>query len=129
MIHLLRMADLIEACGAAKQGDDLFLFTMPADVQNGVMIRGPLTGDPIDPEQPDFYSSEFLVIVRGGDGEAAGATALEISKALTIRRKQSGAIWITECRPRTRPIAYPRNDAGTVEWGIPFVISWGQKPD
>jgi len=129
VIHLMRIAELIEATGVAAAGDDLFMFTLPADVQNGIMIRGPLTGDPINPEQPDFYSSEFLVVVRGGDGRAAFEKCKTISSALTIGREQSGEIWITDCRPRTRPIAYPRSDAGTVEWGIPFIISWGQKPD
>jgi hypothetical protein len=127
VIHLMQIARKIEEIGVAAIGDDLFLFTMPADVQNAVMVRSPLTGDPIDPEQPNVYSSEFLIVVRHSDEEAAFAKCQKISEALTIDRKMLGEIWVTQCRPRTRPIPYPRNEGGTVEWGIPFVISWGEQ--
>lgn len=126
MKHLLALTAHLGELGVAKAGHDLFLFTMPADVQDAVMIRPPLTGDPIDPEQSNVYTSEFLVVVRHADEEAASAKCESISAAFTLNARDVGDIWVVQCRPRTRPIPYPRNEGGTVEWGIPFNITWAE---
>jgi hypothetical protein len=120
------MQDLIDAAGIAKIGVDLYLLTMPADVQDGVMIRPPLTGDAIDCEQPGFYKSEFLIIVRHDDVEIAEAKCQQISELLTFYRRTIDNVFYTQVYPRTKPIPYPRSGAGTIEWGIPFEIAWGE---
>lgn len=123
--------DIIEAklsaANLATPGVNLFRQTLPAALNNGIMLRAPLEGIHVDMYLPGYYKPQLQVIVRHTDPVAGGLLAKKIQKALTTTNVERypptadrGQVQISLFYPRTLPIEYPLLDGKTREWSLNF---------
>lgn len=124
MKHLYYAAELIQAAGLATEGVDLFVGTIPADVKEGVMLRDPLVGAPLDDAMKGFTSLEFQVVIRSADPDAAYNKGLEISKALKVNYVARPDIYVRSMRATTLPVNYPKGDADEIETSLRVSVSF-----
>lgn len=127
MKHLLAMASIIEAANLATAGEDLFIGTIPADVNSGVMLRDPLNGAEIDDGMKDFFSLEVSVIVRDPDVQRGYERAEALQEALTQNDWENDEIHVTWLKPCHLPVSYPRGDADLMETAFKVRIGFGIK--
>ncbi|RWB95534.1 MAG: hypothetical protein EOQ56_27680 [Mesorhizobium sp.] len=117
----------ITDAGLAVENENLFLNTIPAEVNLAVMLKAPLTGVVIDPYLPGYYKPSIQAIVRHTDPVEGEAMASQLSRTLTIAGPEfypangsRGAVKLSLFYPRTLPIMYPRQDGNSFEWSINF---------
>lgn len=119
----------LEDKGIATMGDDLFRNEMSSDVNEGVLLKTPLTGVPIDHYLPGFYRGRLQVIVRARTNEVGQGWADEILAALTIKQDTEfndpdtgdKVMLVHHILPETLPIRYPRSDSNHIEWSLNFL--------
>lgn len=119
--------ELIEAY-LQEQGvsDPIYLFAMPDGIQQGVLLKLPLNGVPVDHELPGYYRGDLQIICRATNHAAGSALAAQVMAAATIRQTldlvgDDQTLRINFCRPHSLPIRYPRSDdAVIIEWSINF---------
>ena len=124
MKSLIAIATLLEEANIATKGIDLFIGTIPADVDRGIMLRDPLAG--VDIDMDGFYSTGFHVIVRDPDVMAGYAKAEQIQAYLSgLGVTKVGDVTISWLIPETLPISYPRGDADDIETSFRMRIGFG----
>lgn len=121
------LATILEDAGLGVIGETIFIHHMPDACAEGVLIRLPLIGIPIDHELPGYIKGRVQVIVRATAQSAGDALASEVMKALTIYATEyldpeTGvfAMKINYLRADTLPIVYPRSVGNLKEWSINF---------
>jgi len=123
------LADDIANAGLAAPGETLFIHHMPADVNEGVLIRAPLDGVKVQYDLPGYYKTKIQVIVRARSTKAGDDLAKQISGLLTIGQRTINASALVDSefelhfnfmRPNSWPIIYPRSDGNALEWSINF---------
>jgi hypothetical protein len=119
--------DKIENAGLAVSGRDMFRFTMPADIDVGVMLKSPLTGIAIDPYIPGYYQPVLQVIVRHTDPVIGEQLAYAVMDTLTVEKdevfaanSERGQARIIRFYPRDLPIRFPRLEGKGIEWSLNF---------
>lgn len=117
---------ILEDAGLGTAGKDIFLFELPADVPEGILIRLPLTGVKVHHEIPGYHTTEIQVIVRSQKQSVGHAKADRVMAALTsyhriVTDPETGEeIEVKQMLPETLPIRYPRSDGNGIEWSINF---------
>lgn len=124
MKHLYYAAELIEAAELGETGVDLFVGTIPADVHEGVMLRDPLVGAPLDPGLDGFTQLEFQVVVRSADPGAAYEKARAISNVLKAYQVSRPDLFILKMAPCTLPVTYPKGDADELETSVRILCAF-----
>ena len=64
-MNLMPLITLLQTSGLGVPGQTIFLNMMPAEADSAILLRNPLSGTKIDYELPDYYRSQFQLIVRG----------------------------------------------------------------
>jgi len=121
-MKLLPLANLLEAYGLGVKADTLFLDMMPAEAEQAILLRNPLTGTPINHELPGFFQTHFQVIVRTPAREYDSGSALMdgVVKALSLENEQVENHMFNYCRPRTEPIVFPLSVGNLLEFTVTF---------
>lgn len=125
---LLLAAQMIEEAGLGEQGVDLYIQTLPPDVQHGTMLKLPLAPTDVDDGTEGFYTFDFQVIVRDVDPEAGYNRCDAISKALRLARYRTSDLTISWMRRKTLPTSYPRGDADDIESSCRITVGYGEEP-
>lgn len=121
-MKLMPLANLLEAAALGVKGDTLFLDMMPAEAEQAILLRNPLTGTKINHELPGFFQTDFQVIVRTpaslyDEGEALIG---QVVAALTLAEAQVEDHHFNYCRPRTEPVAFPLSKGNLLEFNVTF---------
>ena len=121
-MKLMPLANLLEAAALGVKGDTLFLDMMPAEAEQAILLRNPLTGTKINHELPGFFQTEFQVIVRSPAGLYDNGEALieKVVAALTLSFTQVEDHRFNYCRPRTEPVAFPLSKGNLLEFNVMF---------
>lgn len=121
-MKLMPLANLLEAYGLGVKAETLFLDMLPAEAEQAILLRNPLSGTPINHELPGYFETEFHVIVRTPAREyQAGSDLIDgVVKALTMANEQVEDHWFNYCRPRTEPIVFPLSDGNLLEFTVTF---------
>ena len=125
-----RLAD----AGLGVVGETIFIHHMPADVAEGILLRGPLTGIPFDHYLPGLHKTQFQIVVRSaahatGDAKARGVIAALSTKTgfdLVDLVTGAPAMLVHNLLPETLPIVFPRLEGNGIEWSIHFDIRYVQ---
>lgn len=125
-MNLMPLLDLLDNAGIGSQGTSLFLNMMPLETTQGVLLRPPLTGTPINYELPGFYKTRFQAIVRASKFEAGQDLAAQVAAALTLVETQVETLYIRYCRPTAKPVSFPLSNGSMVEWNIPFEVCYNE---
>ena len=98
---------------------------MPESCTEGVLLKTPMQGIPINHYIPDFYRARFQVIYRSKDHGTGDAAAIAICNALTLTNRtfyQSDGVTILfrilQCYPTELPVVYPRSAGNVYEWAV-----------
>lgn len=125
----------IKDAGLAVENENLFLNTIPAEVNFAIMLKAPLTGVVIDPYLPGYHKPIIQAIVRHTNPVEGEAIANQLSAALTIAAPEHypanggrGSVMLSLFYARTLPIMYPRQDGNTFEWSINFNTAFAISP-
>lgn len=134
MIYDILEQKIITA-GLAVAGESLFRDFMPAECSQGVLIRSPLTGVPIDPHIEGWHKVNMQVIIRHPDPVAGVTLANDVIRCLVVEKPETypasperGPAHISMFYPRQLPIQFPLLEGNAIEWSINFFAAFGFKP-
>lgn len=115
------VAEYIEDEGIAFAGTDLFAYHMPEDVEEGVLLLPPLTGEKIDYELPDYRTSSFQIIVRHKSHAKGVALAEMIMSLLTLSNSTVlNGLSVKYMRPRHEPVVFPSSKGDYLEISVNY---------
>lgn len=127
MYNIETIADLIEGANLGTKGVDIFLYSAPADMKNGMIIFP--SNDPpiIDPYLPEWRKGKFQIIVRNPKYEDGITLSKSISDFLTIFNEDTPNINIRYIRPLYEVRVYRRSDSGLIEFSVNYEIRYTEK--
>lgn len=104
---------------------DIFVHRMSEECAEGILLRNPLDGVPIDQNLPGYHKSGLQAIVRGKVQSAGDIKSKAVVHALTMYRRnfyENGnlAMEVKQLYPTKLPIVYMRSDGRTIEWSLNF---------
>lgn len=117
-MNLMPMIDLLQAKGLGAKGTDLFLNMMPSTVNRAAMLREPLTGTEINYELPEYFKTDFQVIVRSPDFEDGKRLIDDVVAALTLEEEVVEDMYFRYCRPKAQPVSFPISDGALIEYTV-----------
>lgn len=126
-MRLMPMLERLQMAGLGAMGTDLFLNMMPGTVTRAVMLREPLTGTEINHELPEYYKTEFQVIVRSPDYEDGLARITEAVKAMTVEEEVVDDMYFRYCRPKAKPVAFPISDGSLIEYTVKMCACFNEE--
>lgn len=124
------LAQLLQDAGLGTIGEDIYVHSMPAEVKQGILLKDPLSGTPVDPGLPGYYRSRLQAIVRAGTHAEGKTKSDAVGKALEMGKRifndadgklqmQVNYIYLAQL-----PIVYPWTPANVLEWSLNFVTSY-----
>lgn len=123
MTYLLDIATYLEEQGqgyATGRDKDIFVYSLPETVKSAILLKDAALGTMIDHELPEYFDTDFQVIIRA-TGYAEGEEKAEaISTTLTILNQTIGSLNVNFIRPRHVPIVFPVSEGDYLEWLIIF---------
>ncbi len=123
-MNLVPLGLRLEANGAGKIRESIFINMIPIRVNNGILLRNPLVGTAIDYEMKGYYRTEFQVIVRAANYESGESLMQKVFQILTLEETQVGDMHIKHCYPRFEPVVYPISDGNLLEFSTDFNIAF-----
>ena len=123
MTYLLDIATYLEDQGhgyAEGRDKDIFVFSMPEMLVEGILLKDAPLGTPIDHELPGYFPTEFQVIVRAREYAEGEEKAEAISSTLTVLNQTIGSLNVNYIRPRHVPIVFPVSEGDYLEWLVMF---------
>lgn len=121
-MNLRPLANILVAQNIGVLGETIFFNMMPADAENAILLRNPLSGTKINYELRGFYKTEFQLIVRGHSYQDTEAKINQIIAALTMNSRQVEDHFFNYCRPRTEPVAFPLSNGNLLEFNVQFDV-------
>lgn len=121
---------LIENNLATAQGVDIFQHHIPDTVAQGLLLKLPMDGIPINHYMIGFFKGRFQVIQRSKNHAFGDTQSLLINSALTFYEREftddTGAMLmrVLNCYPSTLPIVYPRTKGNEYEWSCNFICHY-----
>ena len=119
-MNLMPIANRIHATSLGTKGVDLFIRMMPAEAANAILLRDPLSGTKINHELPNYFHTEFQLIVRATGYEAGQTTSDAVIALLTFGELTLETQAFKYCRPRTLASAFPLSKGNLVEYSVMF---------
>lgn len=120
---------ILEAAGVGVPGENLFSHQIPATMKEGIMIKLPLDGTPVNNYLPGFFKSTFQVIVRATTNAEGELKCREVIDALVSQQGRDFydapgklAMRIELLVLDRLPIRYPRQDSNAIEWSVNFNV-------
>lgn len=113
-MNLEGVVQILQGAKVATPGKDLFISFMPTDSE-GILLRDPFGGTPINHELPGYRATSFMLIVRKGNYQDARAVMQMATDALTLNSTIAGGMQINYMRARHEPTAYQPSPGGNVE--------------
>ena len=126
-MKLMPLLELLQMNGLGAAGTDLFLNMMPSTVTRATMLREPLTGTEINYELPEYYETEFQVIVRSPDYEDGLRLINDVVKAMTLEEEWVEDMYFRYCRPKAKPVAFPISDGALIEYTVKMCACFNEE--
>lgn len=122
-MNLMPFADLLEIANLGVKGQSIFLNMMPAEAESAILLRGPLSGTPINYELTNYFRTEIQVIVRSNSYPDGEALIGQVMGALTLQEVAvDTACYVKQCRPRAEAAAFPLSRGNLIEFNVMFDI-------
>lgn len=119
-MKLEAVGEILHDEGIAIAGSTLYIYNMPENMQNGVLlIDDPDTPTECDEYIPKLKKSDFRAIVRAGDYETGMALAYQVRNALDkYNYTAANGLKLLRLKPTYDPIAYPVSESDVVEVSV-----------
>lgn len=126
------LANQLASQGVGIIGKTIFAHYMPAECEQGVLIKLPIGGIEHDNYMPGFYKSRIQAIVRAQSESKGEKLSDKVIQALVHKQTkdyfdQPGskfAMRINYLLQDQLPIRYPRLDGNGIEWSLNFLTSF-----
>jgi hypothetical protein len=118
-MNLRPIVTMLEDAGLGAAGRTIFVNMMPAECEDGILVRQYFGGTKIDHELPGYRKTTFMLICRSKDYERAETLIEQAVTALTIKEEteRDGIVW-KFMRPDTEPFVYPLSVGGLLEFQV-----------
>ena len=126
-MKLMPLLELLQMNGLGAAGTDLFLNMMPSTVTRATMLRESLTGTEINYELPEYYKTEFQVIVRSPDYEDGLRLINDVVKAMTLEEEVVEDMYFRYCRPKAQPVSFPISDGALIEYTVKMCACFNEE--
>lgn len=123
-MNLLPLVEKLELAGLGIQAKTLFVNQLPIECVEGVMLRGLLSGTPIDHELPGYYKTGFHMVVRANSYAGGQAKANAVLAALTVNNTLIGGMLFKFIRPKTLPVVFPISKGNLLEFAVDFDVAF-----
>ena len=124
-MNLLPIADYLAANESGVVGKSIFVIEMPSSCDQGILIMDAYSGTPVNSELPDYYDTEFRVVVRSVDFVAGTNLANQIATLFkTESGFESGNLLVRRAYPLNLPRPYRRSVGGYWEFEIDVQITF-----
>jgi hypothetical protein len=123
-MDMMPIANKLEIEGLGTQGTSLFINFMPMECKEGILLRSPLSGTPVDAELPGFYKTSFMAIVRGHDYASASALMEGVMRTLVLYEQDLDDIYVKYMRPGSLPVTFPVSVGNFYEIKVEFDICY-----
>lgn len=91
-------------------GKSIFVNDMPASCKDGILLLGSYAGTLINHEMPNYFITEFRIVIRSVDYSVGFALANKVSKVLTSHTGfTTGNMLVRQCLPINTPRSYRRS--------------------
>ena len=126
-MNLEAVAERLEQDGVGEQGKTIFINHMPDTCQDGILLRLPFGGTPIDYELPNYRTTEFWVVSRAKDYLAARD---RIEQAVASLNNPHGAgtsltgMKVNYIRATTEPVHFPKTAGNYLEFLVIFEANY-----
>lgn len=126
------IAKVIEDANLGVIGQTIFVNSMPAEVQKGVVLKNPLAGIDISPYLPGYYRGRLQAIVRAPTHEDGDNLAELVGRSLKMFNREfrdtdgSLLLKVNHIFPAQLPIVYPHTPSRSIEWSLNYVTSYVQ---
>jgi len=97
---------------------------MSETIVDGILLKDAIFGTEIDHEIPNYYVSDFRVIVRSKEHAEGEDKAEAVSAALTVLNQTIGTLGVNFIRPRHVPMVFPVSEGDYLEWLVTFDASF-----
>lgn len=112
------IAEILAATSLGTPGADLFVFHMPEQTREGILITEDIDGTEVDDDIPQLRKAYFRAIIRGYDYQSAMTVAKQVQSALDLHRLTVGAYRFLRVRSTHEPIAYPVPESDLIEVSV-----------
>ncbi|UUZ75525.1 minor capsid protein [Polaromonas sp. P1(28)-13] len=119
-MNLFPLANRLQTASLGIKGKTLFLEMMPADSSSAILLRNPLAGTKIDHELPDYFYTNFQLIVRSLGYDDGALLVKQVVAAMTFGELELEGQSFKFCRARTLPVAFPLSKGNLVEYNVTF---------
>lgn len=105
----------------AEGGVDLFVYRMPAQIKQGILLIGDLGGTEIDHELPGYKRTSFQAIIRHTELVEGMELANLVLKTLTLSDNTIlDNLLFRYVLPRHEPVVYPVSEGDYLEFSVNF---------
>lgn len=118
------LAQVLADANIGTIGTDIFVYRMDADCKQGIMLRAPLDGVPVDVNLPEYYKHSLQIVVRAADQLTGDDLMKRTIAALTMYKRIFNdtdgnlLMQVNHLVARTLPRVYPRLDGQGIEWSV-----------
>ena len=123
-MNLDPICDYIAANTDLVVAENLFSYSIPAQVSNAVLLVAESANGFVDHEIPGIFKNRYQVIVRDAVYETAKTRADELFDLLNLREVDMGEYVVTHSLPRHKPFPFRRSDGDLVEFSINFDVRY-----
>lgn len=123
-MDMMPIANKLEVEGLGSPGETLFINFMPMECKQGILLRSPLSGTPVDAELPGFYKTSFMLIVRGHDYASASELMESCMRTLCFYDQVLDDIEVRYVRPSSLPVTFPVSVGNFYEIKVAFDICY-----
>lgn len=119
---------LIDAGLATQLGVDIYEHHIPFDAVEGILLKLPMNGIPINHYLPGYFHAHVQVIYRSKDQAKGEQMANAINQTMTLYKKTykdtngNVLMYIQQSLPQVLPIHYPRSKGNEYEWSCNFTV-------
>ncbi|MEB0029214.1 minor capsid protein [Undibacterium sp. RTI2.1] len=121
-MNLRPLANILAANSLGVLGTSMFFNMLPAEAEEAILLRNPLSGTKIDYELKGYFKTEFQLIVRSHSYANGEVLIKKVIDALTLENTQVEDHNFNYSRPRTEAVAFPLSRGNLLEFNVMFDV-------
>ncbi|MDY7537613.1 minor capsid protein [Undibacterium sp. 5I1] len=121
-MNLRPLANILAANNLGVLGTSMFFNMLPAEAEEAILLRNPLSGTKIDYELKGYFKTEFQLIVRSHSYANGEVLIKKVIDALTLENTQVEDHNFNYSRPRTEAVAFPLSRGNLLEFNVMFDV-------
>jgi hypothetical protein len=102
--------------------EPVFLYNMPETANSGILLLHSLLGATFGDDLPGYKKASFQAIVRHATYPEGYQLAKRTMQVLDVYRQEMGGLYVTRCKPRHDPVAFPKSRGDMIEFSVNFDV-------